>query len=131
MVPSGNDRPPLPTPPPAPTKRPPAGLIPGGGVALALILVIGLFLLLFDPFKRITYSEFEQLVEAGQVKTLKLVGTTRADGEVRSTDHELVKNMKLTGGQFSVMLPQSDNQYQLIDRVKAADKKYREEQKKQ
>jgi cell division protease FtsH len=119
---NGNDRPPVPTPP-APTKRQPAGLIPGGGVALALILVIGLLLLLYSPYKRITYSEFEQLVDAGQIKTLKLLGADRATGEVRSTDIDPVKNMKLTGGSFEVMLPHSDNQYDLIARVKEADKK--------
>src|SRR4051812_38133498 len=120
MAANGNERPPAPTPPPAPVKRTPPGLIPGGGVALALILVIGLFLLLFDPYKRITFSEFEQLVDAGQVKTLKLIGTDRATGEVRSTEDDVVKNMKLTGGQFSVMLPHTDNQFLLIERVKAA-----------
>jgi cell division protease FtsH len=121
---NGNERPPVPTPP-APAKRSPAGLIPGGGVALILILIIGLLLLLYSPYKRISYTEFERLVEAGQLKTLKLTGTDRATGEVRSVEHEIVQAMKLTGGQFEVILPHTNDQFAFIERVQAADRRFR------
>ncbi|MGL4420468.1 MAG: ATP-dependent metallopeptidase FtsH/Yme1/Tma family protein, partial [Gemmataceae bacterium] len=108
-----------------------SGMLPGGGVALVLFLVIGLFLYFINPYTRITFSEFEQLVEAGQIAKLKLIGLDRASGEVRDPNSELAQNLKLSGGQFSVVLPSSNDQYAILYRVKAADRKALDELKKQ
>ena len=114
-----------PTPAAPPTTKRPLSLLPGGGVAIILFVAIGLFLYFLNPYTRVTFTEFEQLVEAGQLDKLKLVGADRAAGEVRDKNGDLAKNLKLNGGQFSVVLPSSNDQYQLIERVKAADVKYR------
>jgi cell division protease FtsH len=122
---------PPPTPPaaPAPSRRPGVWL-PGGGVAIALLLALGLVLILVEPYKKITYSEFEQVVDAGEIKKFKLIGSDRAHGELREEDGEWAKKLKLSNGQFSVILPASDNQYAIVERIKTADQAVREAKRK-
>ncbi len=117
------------TPPPA-TPTPPAAskrnapIMPGGWIVVIGIGLILIGLLFFESGKRvITYTDFETLYEGGHLKTLRFVGNDRAEGETRDHESELAKKLKLNGGHFTVNLPQADNQYPLIDRVKASDAK--------
>ncbi len=121
-----------PTPPAPPAAKKAAPVVPGGWIALALLAVVAGMLLLYDPSpKLITYTEFRKLAETGQIKKFTLVGKDRARGEVRNPDAEAVKGLKLQGGEFSVMLPASDNQNDFIRGLEAKDKEYREALKKE
>lgn len=130
MAQNGTERSPGAPSPTQASKKSPLGIIPSGGMAIGLIMLIALFLLLFDPHRRINYSEFERLVAAGQIKSLKLTGTEHASGEVRDKEHALAKEFQLASGQFSVILPYTNDQYEFIERVKAADQTHRDELKK-
>jgi cell division protease FtsH len=121
---ASNERPPQ--SPPPPTSRRASTLLPGGWIAIVLLLVIGVIYLLNDTTKTIDYSEFKELVDAGQVQQLTLVGTDRATGEVRDPNAELVQKFKLRGGKFSVLLPHADDQTKLLDYVDQKDKEYRD-----
>src|SRR5205823_3593665 len=104
-----NDRPP--TPPPAPPRRG-NPLIPAGWIALAVLVVIAAVYFMADPTREIKYSEFTELVDAGQVKSIVLVGSDRAEGEVRDPNSDAVQKLdpKLKGGKFRVILPTVENQ---------------------
>lgn len=115
--------PPTTEPPPAATKRNPPFLSSGWIVVAILGLVLLAFLLIDNGKKLISFSEFETLADAGQLKKLRLVAADRAEGEVRDHDNELVKKMHINGGLFQVNLPASDNQLPLLDRIKLADEK--------
>jgi cell division protease FtsH len=123
------DAPDKPTPPAAKKAAP---VVPGGWIALALLAVVAGMLLLYDPSpKLITYTEFRKLAETGQIKKFTLIGKDRARGEVRNPDAEAVKPLKLQGGEFSVMLPTSDNQVGFINSIEAMDKEYLDKLKKE
>jgi cell division protease FtsH len=111
--------------PPQPSPRRASPLLPGGWIALALLLVVGVVYLLNDPTKEITYSEFKELVDAGQVKKLVLVGTDRASGEVRDAAAEPAAKLNLKAGKFAVLLPHTDNQQTITDYVEEKDQEYR------
>ena len=116
-----NERPPQ---PPAPRRASP--LLPGGWIALALLLVIAAVYFLNDPTREITYSQFTELVDAGQVKKLVLSGTDRLAGEVRDPNTEQVKNLRLNAGKFAVLMPHTDDQTKLIHEWEEKDRLYRE-----
>src|SRR5262245_20555060 len=119
--------------PPPPSDRPPAAppprkmnpLIPGGWIALGLLLVVAVVLLLLNTTKSVTYTDFKKLADAGQVKKLTLVGKERGVGEVRDANSELAKSLKLSGGQFAVKFPYSDNQNELVKYVETKDQEHR------
>ncbi len=117
------------TPPPA-TTPPPAkrsALLPGGWLAALLLIMIVVFLLIFQNPTRVTLTDFEKIRDTGEIKTLRLIGHERADGEVRDPNSELAKSLRLTGGQFSVRLPYTVNVYtDVVDKVKLADAKVRD-----
>jgi cell division protease FtsH len=105
--------------------------LPGGWIALALIVVIGAVYLMFDPTREIKYTEFVELIDSGQVKEITLVGTDRATGKVRDPDAERAKSLKLNGGKFTVNLPVIEDQTKLITYWEKKDADYREAVKKQ
>ncbi len=120
------------TPVPAPVAKPSRvqSLLPGGWVAVVVVLGIVILLLLFQSPTKISITAFEKIRDAGEIKTFKLVGQDRAYGEVRDPKGELAKANNLTGGLFTVQLPHSDNPYRdVIDAVRDADKKVRTEKK--
>src|SRR5262249_10880947 len=121
-----NDRPPQ---LPAPRRTSP--LVPGGWIALALLLVIAAVYFLADPTREIKYSEFNELVDSGQVKEVVLVGTDRATGKVRDPNSDQAKTLRLNGGKSSVLRPLGDDQTKLIREWEAKDQQYRENLKKQ
>ena len=126
-----NDNPPPggPQPPAAKRTNP---LLPGGWIALIVLGVIAFAFLAFKhTHKEITYSQFTELQDAGQLKTVTLLGTDRAEGEVREPTSALAQKFELTKGRFAVNLPHGSNdQNALTNKIETADKKYREEQKK-
>ncbi len=127
-----------PTPPqqpqsPPPNPRRPSPLIPGGWIALIVLTVLSVVYFTYNPHREITYSEFTSLIDAGQVKRIALIGSDRAEGEVRDPNAEIVKALqtKLSNGKFSVNLPHVTDQQSLIDKWEAKDLAHRESLKKQ
>jgi cell division protease FtsH len=107
-----------------------ASLLPGGWAAVVVVLGIVLLLLLFQSPTRISLTAYEKIRDAGEIKTFKLVGAERAYGEMRDPKGELAKSLNLTGGLFTVQLPQSDNPYRdVVDPLRDADRKVRSEKK--
>ena len=122
MAGNGNDR-----PPPQPTPRRGSPLLPGGWIALVLLFVLAsVYLMVYDKRPEISYSDFKGLVDSGQVKKLALIGTDRAEGEVRDAGAEQVKALKLTAGKFAVYLPSTNNQRELTDYVEKKDQEFRD-----
>jgi cell division protease FtsH len=119
MAPNANDRPPAPTPPAAARRN--AALVPGGWAALVLIGLVILFLFMVNTTKRITYTEFRELAEAGQIKVLRVIGTDQAKGEVRDPKGPLAERLKLTNGEFAVTLLATDDQTRWAKEIEAAD----------
>ncbi|MBL8867454.1 MAG: ATP-dependent zinc metalloprotease FtsH [Gemmataceae bacterium] len=120
-----------PAPPATPAKSPRSQpLLPGGWAAVIVVLGVVILLLLFQSPARVSLTAFEKIRDAGEIKTLKLVGTDRAYGELRDPKGELAKSLNLTGGQFTLQLPHSDNLYRdVVDAVRDADRKVRTEKK--
>lgn len=115
-------------PPQQPAPRRASPLLPGGWIALALLLVIAAVYFLNDTTREIRYDQFKELVDAGQVRNVVLVGTDRATGEVRDANAELVQklDLKLRGGKFAVNLPHTDDQRQLTEYIEQKDREYRD-----
>ncbi|MBY0514647.1 MAG: ATP-dependent zinc metalloprotease FtsH [Gemmataceae bacterium] len=126
-MPPPTDRPPQ----PAPAPRRGSPLLPGGWIALAIIVVVGAVYLLADPTKEIKYTEFVELTNAGQVKEVTLVGTDRATGKVRDPNADAAKNLHLNNGKFTVNLPVVLDQTTLIREWEDKDRAYREAAAKQ
>ncbi len=120
------------TPPHGP--QPPASkrgnpLLPGGWVALVVLAVIAVAFLAFgNRFKEIDYSRFKELADAGELKSLTLLGADRAEGEVRNPGSPLATSIDLgKTGKFSVLLPPANDRTPLIAEVEKADQKFRTE----
>ena len=121
-----NERPPqVPPPPNAPVPRRTNPLIPGGWIVLALLVVIGAVYFLKDPTKAIDYTDFKDLVDAGQVKKFVLIGTERATGEIRDPAAEPAARIGLKSGKFEVNLPHADDQTRLIEYLEKKDAEHR------
>ncbi len=86
------------------------------------------FLTMRNNYKEIDYyPPFKQLMDAGELKSVTLIGTDRAEGEVRNPDSELAKKFDLgKSGRFSVNLPASKDQEQLVKDIQEADRRYLE-----
>ena len=115
-----NERPPQ----PAPRRGNP--FLSGGWVALVLVVVlVSALLWARDGAKDINYSGFKELVDAGQVKALVLVGTERAEGEVRDPNSELAQKLKIKSGKFTVLLPHTEDQRSITNDVEQKDREAR------
>src|SRR5262249_37720770 len=118
MPPPTQNQPPQ-VPPPAPRRASP--LLPGGWIALLVLLAVTLVIVFFiDQPREIPYTAFRELVDAGQVKKVAIVGNERAAGEVRGADAggdpELVTSIlkkveinSLPNGKFTLMLPYTND----------------------
>jgi cell division protease FtsH len=104
-------------------------LVPGGWIIVSLAVVVGLVVLLNDPTKAIHYTEFRELVDAGQIKKLTLIGTERAKGEIRDPAVEPAAKLGLKSGKFEVNLPHTDDQSKLLDYLEKKDAEFREKNK--
>lgn len=109
-----------PSPPPAKRGSP---LLPGGWIVLIVLSVVAFAFFAFgNRHKEINYSQFRELVDAGQLRTVTLIGTDRAEGEVRDPNSELAKKFELgKSGRFSVNLPHSNDQGPLTKEIQAKD----------
>jgi cell division protease FtsH len=127
---SQQDGPPL--PPPAKRGNP---LLPGGWIALVVLAVVAFAFLAFgNRYHEINISDFNELKDAGQLKAVTLVGTDRAEGEVRDPNGELAKKLQLgKGGRFVVNLPASNDRGPFIADIENTDRnpdnRYRKEAK--
>jgi cell division protease FtsH len=115
---------PRPTPPGGPggpNARRPAPVPPGVFVIVALLIVMVVYLAVMSPpTKEIYYSEFRQLLDAGQLKQVTLVGDDRLTGEVKDAKSELATKLKLpAGGKFSTNLLPSNDRSQLAKEIEA------------
>ncbi len=134
-----NGTPTPPTPPTQPPVSPPSSTPPPKRsaalpqalwIAVGLLVAVGLFYLTTDTSKTISFTDFDKLAGEGQLKKLSFQGKQRAEGEVRDASAESVKELKLsTGGKFSINLPATNDQNQLIDRLQKKDKDYRDKLK--
>ncbi len=106
-------------------------LVPGGWIAIVLLVVITAVYFLNDSAREVTYTQFSELINSGQVQKLTLVGPDRATGELRDPDSEKAKEFKIKNGKFAVYLPRTDDQTKLISEWEAKDQAYRESLKKQ
>jgi cell division protease FtsH len=118
---------------PAPVTAKPSrvpGMVPGGWIAVTIILGVVLLLLVLQSPTRISVTLFEQIRDNGDIKTFKIVGHERAYGEIRDAKSEFAKTNNLNGGQFSVQLPYTTNLYQdVVEVVKSSDRKVRDTKK--
>ncbi len=122
-----------PPPPQNPQQQPPPGgpdagpkraspLLPGGWVILVVMTVLAIVYFTSGQVREIRYDQFNDLVAAGQVKTLVLIGNDRVEGEVRDPNSKTVQDLKtpagdplkLTNGKFAVTLPHTQDQPSLI-----------------
>ncbi len=111
--------------PPSTSPRRSSPILPGTWILLVLLVVL-VAAVLFQQFnvtyKTIDYSEFDRLVDTGQVAKLTVVGKERARGEVRDPESEAVAPLKLEAGKFAVQLPPSDTTVDdMIKRLKKDD----------
>jgi len=80
---------------------------------------VGMFIygpLVMGPGAPIDYSEFIKLIDKKQVSKLTIIGKNRVDGEVKedARNEEPARNLKLRGGVFTVKIPDTNNQDQLV-----------------
>lgn len=115
--------------PPGPKRAGP--LLPGGWVALVVLGVVAFAFLAFgNRYREINYSEFRELMDAGELKTVALIGTDRAEGEVRNPNGPIATRLKLgTAGRFAVNLPHSNDQSKLTKEIEDKDVSFREQAK--
>jgi cell division protease FtsH len=99
---------------------------------IALIVLLVVIFVTRNPATEIPYApDFRMLVDAGQIKDLTLVGSDRAEGEVRDPSAiKLPSEKELTGGKFTVLLPKADDQQKLVSLIEEKDRLHREELKK-
>jgi cell division protease FtsH len=116
--------------PPAPSRRFTTSLMPGGTAVLVMLLIITVVLLLLNTRKSINDTEFNRLIDAGQVKKFTFVGRERGIGEVRDENHEVVKSLKLPNKEFEVNLPFVDDQNRYFSSLRERDAKIRADRKK-
>jgi cell division protease FtsH len=110
-------QPPTPPPPGSPQRQTegPPGRRPGILFAAMFIAGAALFVGFFAFIvftsgpKSVSYNQFLDLVERGQIAKLSIIGSTKAVGEVRNPDDPSLKELDLNGGRFSVVLPKSEN----------------------
>jgi len=100
-------------------------LLPAWALALFLIVALGAILYFVDTTRSLNYTEFEKLVESGQIKKFTIVGRDRGLGEVRDEKSDLATELKLRGDKFTVNLPHTENQNEIINLLKAKDAAYR------
>jgi cell division protease FtsH len=115
------------TPPPAAKRGNP--LFPGGWIALVVLAILAIVYFTYSPYREIEYSQFVDLIKAGQVKRVVMIGNDRAEGEVRDPNSDLAKALKIGSGKFGVNILLTTDQPSLIREWEAMDQKARDENK--
>ena len=118
-----------PPPPPPATKRA-SSFLPGGWIALVVLAILAIVYFTYSPYREIEYSQFIDLIRAGEIKKVVLIGNDRAEGEVRDPNSELAKSLKIGSGKFGVNILHTTDQPALIREWETMDQKVRDEQKK-
>jgi cell division protease FtsH len=124
------------SPPPAPKRG--SAFLSGGWIALVVLAVLAVMYFTYSPNREIEYSQFIDLVNAGQVKKVTLIGNDRAEGEVRDPNADAVQKLhspsgepvKLSSGKFAVNLPHTNDQAALIREWETKDQQHRDDLKK-
>src|SRR5262245_34248250 len=118
--------------PPAGQQPPPkkaSPFLPGGWIVLIVLAVLAVVYFAQGSHREIEYSQFIDLVNAGQVKKVTLIGNDRIEGEIR--DPKAPEAGPLKGGtKFGVYLPHTQDQPALIREWEAKDQQKREDLKK-
>jgi len=127
---SQQDGNPPPTPQPAPKRGSP--FFPGGWIALIVLGVVAFAFLAFgNRYREIDYSKFKELMDAGELKSVTLLGTDRAEGEVRDPNSKMAQALELgKSGRFAVLLPPSNDRGPMIAEIEKGDQKFHDEAKK-
>ena len=107
--------PPQPPNAPPPTSKRVSPLLPGGWIVIIVLTVLAVIYFNSTPHE-ISYSQFNTLIDGGEVKTITLIGSDRLEGEVRDPNSETAKSFKLSGGKFTVNLPHTNDQDALTAR---------------
>jgi len=95
-----------PNPPQQPAPRRGNPLLPGGWIAIIVLGVVAFAFLAFgNRYREINISDFNELKNAGELKSVTLVGSDRAEGEVRDPNSELAKHLQL-GKELCDRLPE-------------------------
>jgi cell division protease FtsH len=103
---------------------------------LVVITVLAVFYFTNSRPHEISISQFSELMDKGQIKTITLIGSDQLEGEVRNADSDIVKaiekaqDIKLSNGKFSVFLPHTNDQQALVNSWEAKDLQEREALKK-
>jgi cell division protease FtsH len=111
------ETPPPPEPTGAPPKQPDGPLGQRSTIIFAAVIIAGavlfvafiVFLVFTSGPKGISYNQFLDLVDRGQIKKLTIMGSAKATGEVRNPDDPSLKDLELNEGRFSVVLPKMEN----------------------
>ncbi len=87
------------------------------------VLFVGFFVFIVFTSgpKSIAYNQFLDLVDRGQIAKLNVVGSAKAVGEVRNPDDPSLKELDLSGGRFSTVLPKTENMDPLLREIIAKD----------
>jgi cell division protease FtsH len=117
-----------PSPPPA-TKRA-SPFLPGGWIALVVLAILAIVYFTYSPYREIEYSQFIDLIRAGEVKKVVLIGNDRAEGEVRDSNSDLAKSLKIGSGKFGVNILHTTDQPALIREWESMDQRAQDERKK-
>ena len=59
--------------------------------------------------KSISYNQFLELVERGEIESLNIIGSNKAVGKVRHPDDPAIKNLELNEGKFTTVLPKMED----------------------
>ena len=112
--------PPADKPTPTPGRKP-GPLSPGGWLALLVIAgFVAVIITVTNNRPSLTYTQFQHLYEAGQIKKLTIVGRDRATGEIRDPKSAAALDAKVEGG-FEVNLPDADSREPMIKAIQQAD----------
>jgi cell division protease FtsH len=102
-------------------------LLPSTWILLVVLGVLAIVYLSASGGREITYSDFQKLVAAGEVKRITLIGQEHAEGEVRDPQSELARQLRLPStGRFNVNLPATFDQTALIRDWEEKDRQFRE-----
>src|SRR5262245_28964995 len=129
-------------PPQPPQQQPPQGqqpppkkagpFLPGVWIVLSVLAVLSVAYFAQGSYREIEYSQFIDLVNAGQVKKITLIGTDRIEGEVRDPKRATDLAAPLKGGtKFGVYLPHTQDQPALIREWEVKDQQVRDTFKKE
>jgi cell division protease FtsH len=90
-----------------------------GFFILGAVMIVGFFafVVFSTGAKSIAYNQFLLLVEKGQIAKLTLAGKDKVIGEVRNAEDPALKELELTSGKFTTVLPKFENQHLFLHEI--------------